>query len=250
VLALMISAGGPAILRAARLACGHPGQSAIMPGADCRGAGARRERPSATVGTMEFQDVVLRRRMVRDFSDRPVPRPLVEALVANAGRVPSAGYSQGFAFVVLTDPGQRRMFWETTSGPEWRGESESVELTRAPVVIVPLAHKQAYLDRYALPDKAHTPLSREEHWPAPYWDIDTGFAIMLILLTAVELGLGALFFAIFEGERALRDALGVPAGYRAIGAIAAGYPTDGEHSRPTLSTGRRGLDEVVRWERW
>jgi nitroreductase len=199
---------------------------------------------------MEFQDVVMRRRMVRDFSDEPVARPLLEQLLANGTYVPSAGYSQGFAFVVLTDPGQRRLFWETTSGPEWRGESESVPLTRAPVVIVPLSHKQAYLDRYALPDKAHTPLSEEEHWPAPYWDIDTGFGVMLILLTAVELGLGALFFAIFQGQKALLDALGVPAGYRPIGAIAVGYPTAGERSKPELPSGRRHLDEVVRWERW
>jgi nitroreductase len=199
---------------------------------------------------MEFQDVVLRRRMVRDFSDEPIARPLLDQLMGNAIRGPSAGYSQGFAFVVLTDPGQRRLFWETTSGPEWRGESESVPLTRAPVVILPLAHKQAYLDRYALPDKAHTPLSKEAHWPAPYWDIDTGFSVMLILLSAVDLGLGALFFGIFRGEQALMDALGVSEGYRPIGAIAVGRPTTGEHSRPELSTGRRRLDDVVRWEHW
>ncbi len=199
---------------------------------------------------MEFQDVVLRRRMVRDFSDRPVAGALLEQLVANATRIPSAGFSQGFAFVVLTDPGQRRMFWETTSGPEWRGESESTALTRAPVVILPLAHKHAYLDRYALPDKIHTPLSGEEHWPVPYWDIDTGFGVMLILLTAVELGLGALFFGIFQGEKALMDTLGVPEGYRPIGAIALGYPTPGERSEPTLTSGRRRIDDVVKWERW
>lgn len=199
---------------------------------------------------MEFQDLVRRRRMVRDFSDEPVSRQLLEQLVANATRIPSAGYSQGVGFVVLTDPGQRRMFWETTSGPEWRGESESESLTRAPVVIVPLSNKQAYLDRYALPDKAHTPLSREECWPAPYWDIDAGFGVMMILLTAVDLGLGALFFAIFEGHEALMDALGVPAGYRPIGAIAVGHPTAGERSTPELATGRRPIDELVRWERW
>jgi nitroreductase len=199
---------------------------------------------------MEFHEVVRRRRMVRDFSDEPVARSLVEQLVANATRIPSAGYSQGFAFVVLTDPGQRRLFWETTSGPEWRGESESVSLTRAPVVILPLAHKQAYLDRYALPDKAHTPLSSEERWPAPYWDIDTGFGVMLILLTAVDLGLGALFFGIFQGEQALMNALGVPEGYRPIGAIAVGHPTAGENSEPELPTGRRRRHEIVRWERW
>jgi nitroreductase len=117
-------------------------------------------------------------------------------------------------------------------------------------VIIPLANKQAYLDRYALPDKAHTPLSGEEFWPAPYWDIDTGFGVMLVLLTAVDLGLGALFFGIFRGEKALMDVLGVPAGFRPIGAIAVGHPTAGEHSKPELPTGRRRLREVVRWDRW
>lgn len=194
--------------------------------------------------------MVLRRRMVRDFSDQPIERSLIEQLLANATRGPSGGFSQGSAFLVLTDPDRRRMFWETTSGPDWRGESESEPLIRAPVVVLPLAHKQAYLDRYALPDKAHTPLSREEHWPAPYWDIDTGFGVMLMLLTAVDLGLGALFFAIFQGEDALMNALGVPPGYRAIGALAVGHPTPGERSKPELPTGRRPLGQVVRWEHW
>jgi len=203
-----------------------------------------------TVRTVEFQDVVLHRRMVRDFSEEPVARPLLDRLMSNARRIPSAGYSQGFAFVVLTDPSQRKLFWQTTSGPDWRGESESVSLTRAPVVIVPLANKQAYLDRYAMPDKVHTPLSDEEHWPAPYWDIDTGFGVMMILMTAVDLGLGALFFGIFQGAQALMDALGVPAGYRPIGAIAVGHPTPGERSQPELRTGRRPLPDIVKWERW
>lgn len=194
--------------------------------------------------------MVDRRRMVRDFSEEPVPRAVLEQLMNNATRIPSAGFSQGVAFVVLTDPGPRHLFWETTRGPDWRGESESEPLTRAPVVILPLAHKQAYLDRYALPDKAHTPLSKEEYWPAPYWDIDAGFGAMMILLTAVDLGLGALFFAIFQGTEALMDTLGVPEGYRPIGAMAVGYPTRGERSTPELASGRRPLDESVKWERW
>jgi len=152
--------------------------------------------------------------------------------------------------VVLTEPGQRRLFWETTNGPDWRGESESVPLTRAPVVIAPLAHKQAYFDRYARPDKAHTPLSEEANWPAPHWDIDTGFGVMMILLTAVDLGLGALFFGIFTGQQLLMELLGVPDGYRPIGAIAVGHPTRGERSRPELPTGRRRPRDVVGWERW
>lgn len=84
----------------------------------------------------------------------------------------------------------------------------------------------------------------------PYWDIDTGFGVMLILLTAVDLGLGAVFFGIFQGEKALMGALGVPEGYALIGAVAVGHPTAGERSKPELATGRRRDDEVVRWERW
>ena len=194
--------------------------------------------------------MVRQRRMVRAFSEEPVAQPLLDQLMENATRIPSAGYSQGFAFVALTEQAQRRAFWETTKGPEWRGESESVALTSAPVIILPLANKQAYLDRYALPDKAHTPLAAEAHWPAPYWDIDTGFGVLMILLTATGLGLGALFFGIFQGAEALMTSLGVPRGYRLIGAIALGHPIPGERSLPELPTGRRDAADVIRWERW
>ena len=118
------------------------------------------------------------------------------------------------------------------------------------MVILPFSHKQAYLERYALPDKVHTPLSREEHWPAPYWDIDTGFGVMLILLTAVDLGLGALFFGIFQGERpswtpwACRRGIDPSAPSPRATRRRASAPV------PELPTGRRRLDEVVRWEHW
>ena len=65
----------------------------------------------------------------------------------------------------------------------------------APVVIVPLASKAAYLDRYALPDKGWTDRD-EARWPVPYWDVDVGMASLLMLLTAVDEGLGACFFGI------------------------------------------------------
>jgi nitroreductase len=188
--------------------------------------------------------------MVRAFSDERVEQPILDRVMANATQIPSAGYSQGFAFVVLTEEAQRHLFWDTTKGPPWRGESESGPLTSAPVIILPLANKQAYLDRYALPDKAHTPLSAESYWPVPYWDIDTGFGVLMILLTATDLGLGALFFGIFQGQDELMAALGVPNGYRPIGAIALGHPIPGERSEPELHSGRRDPTDVIKWERW
>jgi len=192
---------------------------------------------------MEFQLVVERRRMVRRFLDRPVAPEAIERIVTNATRAPSAGFSQGWAFVVL-EGDDRRGFWETVR-PTAPFDPSPGSLQAAGAVIVPLSHKQAYLDRYARPDKAAFGMDREEGWPVPYWDIDVAFACQTMLLTAVDLGLGALFFGIFTGEGELLDLLGVPAGYRPIGAIALGHPLPGERSAPSLRTGRRPPAEVI-----
>ncbi|MDQ1404190.1 MAG: hypothetical protein QOG03_2506, partial [Actinomycetota bacterium] len=133
--------------------------------------------------------------MVRNFDPAPLPLEVVDRLLENALHAPSAGFSQGWAFLVLTEDDDRQRFWSSASpdggpaGPRWSG------IANAPVVIVPLSHKAAYLDRYAEADKGWTDRD-EAHWPVPYWDIDTGFASLLMLLTAVDEGLGALFFGI------------------------------------------------------
>src|SRR5690242_13898853 len=122
-------------------------------------------------------------------------------------------------------------------------------MQKAPLLIVPLSHKQAYLDRYAAPDKGWTDRD-PARWPVPYWDIDTGFAALLMLLTAVDAELGAVFFGIFPARmQAFREAFGVPDSYTPIGAIALGYPAPDEKS-PSLKRGRRGKQDVVHRGRW
>lgn len=198
---------------------------------------------------MEFQEVVRRRRMVRNFDDRPVPTEVVERLLDNARRAPSAGFSQGWAFLVLDGPAETARFWDAVFPVERRQSFRYPGLFRAPLIIVPLAHKQAYLDRYAEPDKGWSDRA-ESHWPAPYWHIDTGFATMIMLLTAIDADLGALFFGIFPHNIApFRAAFGVPESYDPIGAIALGYPAPDERS-PSLKRGRRTIDEVVHRGHW
>jgi hypothetical protein len=68
-------------------------------------------------------------------------------------------------------------------------------MQNAPLVVVPLAHKNAYLERYAEADKGWDDRD-EARWPAAYWFIDTGMATLLMLLKAVDLGLDACFFGI------------------------------------------------------
>lgn len=198
---------------------------------------------------MEFGDVVRRRRMVRTYQpDRPVPPVVVRRLLAHATRAPSAGFSQGWAFLVLDTAPDRERFWRATAGPD-ADTRWLAGMRTAPLIVVPHSHKAAYLDRYAEPDKGWTDRD-ESRWPVPYWDIDTGMAALLMLLTAVDEGLGACFFGIPpERVAGYRAAFGVPEGFTPIGAVTVGYPAKDWRS-PSLARGRYGLDTVAHHGRW
>jgi nitroreductase len=202
---------------------------------------------------MEFRDVVRRRRMVRRYDARPVDPAVVDRMMEHAVHAPSAGFSQGWAFLRLDDPADVERFWQATS-PEASQERMSDWLDgmrAAPVVIVPLSNKGAYLDRYAQPDKGWTDRD-ESRWPAPYWDIDTGMATLLILQTAVDEGLGACFFGIPPDRiDVFRKAFGVPPDHRPIGAITVGHRAEDPGSKGSAARrARRTPDEVVHRGRW
>jgi nitroreductase len=199
---------------------------------------------------MEFSDVVRRRRMVRRYDpDRPVPREVVERCLANAVRAPSAGFSQGWDFVVLATPEDREAFWSATSEPGGASDPWLSGIRAAPVLILCLSDKDAYLDRYAAPDKGWTDRD-EARWPVPYWHIDTGMAALLILLTAVDEGLGGLFFGVPpERHAAVHEAFGIPGGRTVIGVVSLGYAVPGPRS-PSLRRHRRTGPEVTHWGRF
>jgi nitroreductase len=192
---------------------------------------------------VEFSEVVRRRRMVRSYTDEPVDPAVVERALEHATRAPNAGFSQGWAFVVLDRPEDTRRFWVASSddaGSGDRRDSWLAGMMTAPVVIVPCSVKSAYLDRYAEPDKGWTDRA-DERWPMPFWDLDTAMAALLILQTATDAGLGACFFGIVpDREVEVRRALGLPdAGDpHPIGAITLGHPAP-RGSGPAGSAGRR-----------
>ena len=194
---------------------------------------------------MEFSEVVRRRRMVRRFDpDRPVARDAVLRALATAVRAPSAGFTQGWDFVVLDTAEQRRHFWSATADRETDAWMRGV--SAAPVLIVCCSNPQAYLDRYAEPDKGWTDRDLAR-WPIPYWDVDTGMAALLALLAAVDEGLGALFFGVpAPAHGAVRRALGIPDTHRLVGVVALGHEARRVKS-PSLRRGRRPLDQVVHW---
>jgi nitroreductase len=199
---------------------------------------------------MEFDEVVRRRRMVRTYDpERPVPAELVDKIVAHARRAPAAGFSQGWGFLVLTEPADRALYWSTLKGDDDEDDSWLTRLSGAPLIVVALSNKSVYLDRYAQSDKGWTDRD-ESHWPVPYWDIDTGFAALLMHLTAVNEGLGSCFIGLpVSTIPAFKTAFGVPGEYTPIGALTVGYRAADKRS-PSLRRGHRPVDEVVHHGRW
>lgn len=196
---------------------------------------------------MEFADLVRRRRMVHHFAQRPLPADVLEAILESARHAPSAGFSQGLGLIVLDDPEQLEWLWQTTQG---RGAPAD----GPPVVVLPVPDKRVYLERYRLADKGGPdgPRAVESGWPVPYfWDIDAAMACMLLLLKAVDLGVGAWLFGIQQGHDELVASLGVPEGLRVIGAIGLGYPAEGERMEgSSVTRPRRPLADLVHHGRW
>jgi nitroreductase len=200
---------------------------------------------------MEFTEVVRRRRMVRNYSPEAVDGAVVDRMLAHALHAPSAGFSQGWAFLVLDSPQDVARYWRSAAGDRVDAPDRWLRgMMTAPVVIVPMSHKAAYLERYAEPDKGWTDRD-EDRWPVPYWDVDTGMAALLILLTAVDEGLGACFFGIPPASLPVfRAEFGVPEAYTPVGAITVGHRLPDAGTPGSVGRGRRPLEEVVHRGGW
>ena len=199
---------------------------------------------------MEFSDVIRKRTMVRGYdSDRPVPAEVINTALGNAIRAPSAGFSQGWDFVVLTKQEERQAYWAATTDPDDEPDAWLVGIKSAPALILCLSDEGAYLRRYAEPDKGWSDMD-EARWPVPYWDVDTGMAALLILLPAVDEGLGSCFFGTPpEAHEDVFEAFGIPRERHLVGVVSLGYPMTHAKSE-SLKRGRRGLDQVAHYGRF
>jgi nitroreductase len=203
--------------------------------------------------TMEFQEVVRRRRMVRNYAEEPVDPAVVDRMLDNATHAPSAGFSQGWAFLRLDSPDDVQRFWRATTDPGDLDQPDSwlTGMMRAPVVIVPCSNKSAYLSRYAEADKGWTDQD-EARWPVPFWHMDAAMASLLILQTAVDAGLGACFFGIPPSHTtSFKTEFGVPEEFTPVGVVTVGHRTsDAGALGSAASRPRRGVEDVVHHGHW
>jgi nitroreductase len=186
--------------------------------------------------------------MVREFAPDPIPRPVLERVLETGLHAPSAGFAQGLELVVLDQPDQIAAFWGITDP---RARKTTGGRGEPPVVVIPFGNKDTYLARYSEPDKQGLGMDVEEGWPVPYWDLDAAMSVMLILLAAVDEGLGGWYFGIFHGEAELMRHLGVPRGLRPVGAVALGYPSEGERRTGSgLWRDRKPLEDALHQGSW
>ena len=115
-------------------------------------------------------------------------------LVSTVRRAPSAGFSQGQRLLVVDDPALLAQLGST--------ENEELEpwFESAPAHVLVLTREADYHERYTKDDKLQD--GAEIEWPVPFWFVDAGAALMLILLAAIDEGLAAGVYGVpVEEER-------------------------------------------------
>ena len=196
---------------------------------------------------MEFQAVVARRRMVRHFAPDAIDGSVLERIGRLAQRAPSAGFSQGQRVIVVTDPALRRRLADDCGESWYVAMGMDPWISEAPALFVPCVSERIYHERYQEPDKLD-PEGNEIAWPVPYWWMDIGCTVMLILLAAVDEGLAAGFVGA-DDLAAVRATLGIPADFTPVGVIPVGLKLPDVRS-PSLQRGWLPLERYLRWERW
>ena len=195
---------------------------------------------------MEYKDVLRKRRMVRNYSPEAVSEDVLERVVQAARRAPSAGFSQGTAFIIVTEPELRSAIANLCHEPEYVAAGFDPWISKAPAHIVVCVSEEAYHQRYREPDKVDDQ-GNEIDWPVPFWWIDAGAALMLVLLTAVDEGLAAGFLGTDAED--LRSLLGIPDAMVPIGIVTVGHPAPDRRSG-SLKRGWRSDDQVIHWQTW
>lgn len=196
---------------------------------------------------MEFADVVRRRRIVRHFTPDPIDPAALDRMLRLAQRAPSAGYTQGQSFVVVTDPETRRAVGRICDEDHYAERFGHRWVSEAPVQVVACASEAAYHARYREADKLQDD-GAEIEWPVPYWFVDIGCSVMVLLLAAVDEGLAAGYTGTHDLD-GLRVLLSIPPEVTPVGVIPIGHPAPDVPS-PSLKRGRKPIADFVHQERW
>lgn len=196
----------------------------------------------------EFYADIDRRRTVREFSDRPVPRDIIETALKAANTAPSGANLQPWHFAVVSGAETKRKlreaaeveereFYEHRASEEWLAALEPLGtddhkpfLETAPYLIA------VFLQKYGeLPDGRKV----KHYYPAESTGLATG-----ILITALHRAGLATLTHTPSPMKFLNEILGRPKNERPFLLLVVGYPADNAR---VPDIGRKKLDEFVSW---
>ena len=190
-----------------------------------------------------------KRRTVRDFSDRPVPKQVIETAISAAGTSPSGANQQPWHFVVVSDPAKKReireaaeveerAFYQGRAPDEWLDVLEPLGtdenkpfLEIAPYLIV-IFLKKTTIDENGITHK--------NYYPTESVGIATG-----ILISALHLSGLATLTHTPSPMKFLNQILGRPDNERPFLVLVTGYPSD-EAEVPKIS--KYSLAEVTTFD--
>ena len=173
---------------------------------------------------MEFAQLVKKRFMCRSYQDRDVPDEVLDRILDLAVRFPSAGHTQPQEFIVIRSEDTK--YWLA------RAALDQFFIAEAPVVIVVVSDTRRSKARYG---------ERGEKF---YSIIDGAFAALLVLLAAVNEGLGAAFVGAFDDDE-VRALLGLPKAVWPIGIVPIGFCAERPQKLPRLPK-----EQIIHYERW
>jgi nitroreductase len=199
---------------------------------------------------MEFTDVVRKRRMVRHFTQEPITLEVIGRLLELARHAPSAGFTQGQSFVVVTQLHLKQAIARLCNEQEYVADGFHPFISEAPVLVIACTSEAAYHRRYQEPDKVMEDGS-EIVWPIPFWHMDIGCAVMILLLAAVDEGLATGYAGVTSVENldTLRELLGIPAEVTPVGVIPIGHRAPDKNSQ-SLKRRRKSEEEYAHYEKW
>jgi nitroreductase len=184
--------------------------------------------------------------MVRSYRPTPIDPAVVDRILDAARGAPSAGFSQGVELVVVTSEVGRRRLAAAAHEAEFLARGFDPWLSVAPVHIVIACDPDAYRNRYGEADK--TASIPPDEWTAPYWWVDAGAVLMMLLLAAEDEDLGAGFLGSHAFDD-LAEVTGIPAGYETVGLVTVGHAAEPAKG-PRRRRRRRPLAEIEHSETW
>lgn len=196
---------------------------------------------------MDFKETLAKRRMVRNYTDEPVPMESLDRIARSALRAPSAGNSQAIGVVVITNESLRQDIAAIADEDAYVAMGFDAWISSAAAHIVITVSEDVYRDRYSEPDKLG-PDGETMAWPIPYWWVDAGAALMAVLLATVDEGLAAGFLGVHSVPDLARR-LSLPDDHTAIGVVTIGHPAPDRRSG-SLDRPKRAPADVIHYDGW